>query len=118
MTTAREITNIQPIHPFPARMAPSIVWDNLPNDRRLRVLDPMAGSGTTLVHARAQGHQAIGCDTDPLALLIARAWCSDINSDRLRYRAELVLDRATKFAENLMPEHAYPSGYPDTSRWG
>ena len=72
MTEALKISQIHPIHPFPARMAPSIVWNNLPDSGKfLRVLDPMAGSGTSLVIAKARGYQAVGCDTDPLAVLIA-----------------------------------------------
>lgn len=111
MTTDKvfQISDIKPIHPFPARMAPSIVWESIPcNESKLRVLDPMTGSGTTLVSLRAMGHQAIGCDTDPLALLITRSWCSDLDSDRLRYRAELVLEKAMMISENLVPEQAYP----------
>lgn len=105
-----EISDIRPIHPFPARMAPSIIWESVPRDgRRLRVLDPMAGSGTTLVSVRAMGHQAIGCDTDPLALLIGRSWCSDFSADRLKHRAEVVLERATKLSENIEMGQAYPS---------
>jgi len=76
----------------------------------------MAGSGTTLVSARAKGHQALGCDTDPLALLIARAWCSDVYPDKLSHRARLVLDRARRFAERLSPEEAYPSYADDETR--
>jgi len=110
MTTTIKISDIKPIHPFPARMAPSIVGESLPDSgTRLRVLDPMAGSGTTLVSARAKGHQAIGCDTDPLALLIARGWCSDLDTDQLTHRAELVLKRALRLSENLSPEFACPS---------
>lgn len=102
--------NIQPIHPFPARMAPTIVWDSLPSHGSpLVVLDPMTGSGTTLVSARAKGHQAIGCDTDPLALLIARAWCSAFDPDQLRYRADLVLKRAKKLCDRFSSTEAYPS---------
>lgn len=109
-STRRQITDIQPIHPFPARMAPTIVWDNLPRKKKeLRVLDPMAGSGTTLVSARARGYQAIGCDTDPLALLIARGWCSDVNPAKLKRLAKLVLDEATALNNNTLPGDAYPS---------
>lgn len=117
MTTNLKITDIQPIHPFPARMAPSIVWDSLPNNgHRFRVLDPMFGSGTTLASARAKGHQAIGCDTDPLALLIARGWCSDVDSDVLRYRAELVLERALRLSKEITRENAYPSNADNETR--
>lgn len=117
MTQPFQISQIRPIHPFPARMAPSIVWDCLrDNGEPLRVLDPMAGSGTTLVSARARGHQALGCDTDPLALLIARAWCCDIYPDKLSHRARLVLDRSRRLAERLSPEEAYPSYADDETR--
>jgi len=91
-------------------MAPSIVWNSLPDSgKKLRVLDPMAGSGTTLVSALAKGHHAIGCDTDPLALLIARAWCSNVDPYGLRYRGELVLERAKKLSASLISKEAYPA---------
>ena len=90
-------------------MAPSIVWDSLPDaDRPLRILDPMSGSGTTLVCARAKGHYAMGCDTDPLSLVIARAWCSDVAIERLNRRATLVLERARDMAKQLNCKEAYP----------
>jgi len=117
MTKIFQVSQIHPIHPFPARMAPSIVWDNLPdNGKSLRILDPMAGSGTTLVIARARGHQAVGCDTDPLAVLIARAWCSDVYSDRLAHRARSILDEAVEIAKELTPEKAYPSRADDETK--
>jgi len=37
------------------------------------VLDPCCGSGTTLVAARRSGRSAIGCDTNPHAIDLARA---------------------------------------------
>ena len=117
MNEAFQVSHIHPIHPFPARMAPSIVWDNLPDrGKPLRILDPMAGSGTSLVIARARGHQAIGCDTDPLAVLIARAWCSDISPERLSQRAISLLEQAGDLAEDLTPERAYPSQTDDETR--
>lgn len=108
---------LQPIHPFPARMAPSIVWDSLPSDDRcLKILDPMSGSGTTLVSARARGHSAIGCDTDPLALLIARAWCSDVNPEALKKRGALVLERALALSRRIKPDEAYPIKVDEETR--
>ena len=37
------------------------------------VLDPMVGSGTTLVEAVRLRRRAVGCDIDPLARMIAGA---------------------------------------------
>jgi len=117
MTEALQVSHIHPVHPFPARMAPSIVWDNLPdNGKPLRILDPMAGSGTSLVIARARGHHAVGCDTDPLAVLIANAWCSDFSSDRLSQRSRSILDEAVEKAKELTPEKAYPSQADDETK--
>lgn len=117
MISATQKAHIRPIHPFPARMAPSIVWDCLPNsDRPLKVLDPMSGSGTTLVCARAKGHHAMGCDTDPLALLIARTWCLDIDPEKANYRAVIVLERAKTLANQLNYENAYPKRTDEETR--
>lgn len=100
----------RPIHPFPARKAGSIPWGILEakNGARLRVLDPMVGSGTTAVVARALGHEAIGFDTDPLAILLAQVWCDDVNPDAVRRRAMRVLERATSSARSLRLSEAYP----------
>jgi len=100
----------RPIHPFPARMAGSIPWEVLEatNRKQLRVLDPMVGSGTTVVVARALGHEAVGFDTDPLAVLIAQAWCDDVDADAVRRSAERVLQKATAAASALRLSEAYP----------
>lgn len=100
--------SLRPIHPFPARMAPSILQRRLQSKEQLRVLDPMVGSGTTIVAARLYGHIAIGFDTDPLALVIAKAWSSNVNPLRLQKRAEEVLSQAKKTYRNLSHAEAYP----------
>lgn len=72
------------IHPFPARMAAELALAEL---RRLppgsRILDPMAGSGTVLRAAAEQGHTALGFDTDPLAVLMARVWTTPLDPTAL-----------------------------------
>jgi DNA modification methylase len=101
---------IKTVHPFPARMAPSIVWDRLPEDKPpLRILDPMAGSGTTLAIARSKGHFAYGVDRDPLAVIIAKAWCCNLDKEKLYAKAEEVLEKAKKTAKSLSSATAFPS---------
>jgi len=109
---------IRPIHPFPARMAPSIAMSRLPKakGKSLVVLDPMAGSGTTLVTARAKGHKAIGCDTDPLAVLISKVWSSDIKPKTCTKWAKLVVETAKDRYHNISEDEAYPQNSDEETR--
>lgn len=87
---------MQPIHPFPARMAPEICRDVLTRMReRSRVLDPMCGSGTVVRNAVELGHDAVGVDLDPLAVLLSRAWTTAIAPHRLVHDAAVVAERAS-----------------------
>src|SRR6185369_7300530 len=93
--TIKEILGRGPAHPFPARMAPGIALDVLGSARtRLRILDPMMGSGTVLAVARARGHRAIGYDIDPLSVLIASVWTRSIDEAAVSKKAKDVLSRA------------------------
>lgn len=108
---SRHMLGIRPIHPFPARMSPALAFEKLPSAQRksLLVVDPMAGSGTTIVVARAMGHRAIGFDTDPLALLIADSWAMDfMASDVLKIGAR-VLESAWRRLPSIKQKDAYPS---------
>ena len=62
-------------HPFPAKFPPQLPQFFIEHlsEPGQTVLDPMLGSGTTLVEAQRLGRHAIGCDIDPLARLIAAA---------------------------------------------
>ncbi len=98
------------VHPFPARMAPNIVWDNLRSyGAPLTILDPMCGSGTSLIASRMCGHRAIGFDTDPLAVLISEVWSSDIEQAHVYRSAENVLSRSRRLCKGLPARLAYPS---------
>lgn len=90
------IKKIPAIHPFPARMAPELLFEWLPKPNKgpLRILDPMVGSGTSVVASRLFGHNAFGCDSDPLAVLQARVWTSDINTTRVRSLATAIQEKA------------------------
>lgn len=115
--TIRETVGRAPIHPFPARMAPGIALDALGHSGRpLKILDPMAGSGTVIAVARAKGHKAYGADIDPLAVLMARVWTRSIEKDRVLSKAEEVLYRARKLFAQLPVSGAYPPGSNETTR--
>ncbi len=61
-------------HSFPAKFPPQLPrkFISALTDPGDIVLDPMMGSGTTVVEAYLAGRQAIGIDIDPLAVLISR----------------------------------------------
>ncbi|WP_159425923.1 hypothetical protein [Streptomyces noursei] len=58
------------------------------------VLDPMMGSGTFPLTAARSGHKAFGCDTDPLALVIAHTLANNYELDEFVAEAAAVVQRA------------------------
>jgi SAM-dependent methyltransferase len=115
--TILEALGRSPIHPFPARMAPGIALDALGESKTpLRVLDPMAGSGTVLAVARAKGHRAFGVDLDPLAVLLAGVWTRTVDPERVNGKAAQVLDRAKMLFTDLPARWAYPPSSDDETR--
>lgn len=115
--TILETLGRNPIHPFPARMAPGIALDAIGESTApIRVLDPMAGSGTVLAVARAKGHRAIGVDLDPLAVLLAGVWTRTVAPESVTEKAVEVLARAKGAARTLSPGSAYPAGSDDETR--
>lgn len=109
--TIFETLGRNPIHPFPARMAPGIALEALGESKTpLRVLDPMAGSGTVLAVARAKGHRAFGVDLDPLAVLLAGVWTRTVDAERVNDKAAEVLGRAKAAFGQLPSGKAYPCG--------
>lgn len=95
------------IHPFPARMPTSVaehLVDRLTN-QGATVLDPMAGSGTTLIAAARRGRRGIGLDRDPLSVMIARTVTRGIDRQRIDKLEAQILERAQKlFAKMRLPE--------------
>jgi DNA modification methylase len=90
-------------------MAPGIALDILSNQsNKIRVLDPMMGSGTVLAMARASGHSAIGVDIDPLAVLLARVWTTAADPTQIRSKAAQVLERAKNSFCSRTTIDAYP----------
>ncbi len=107
--TIFETLGRNPIHPFPARMAPGIALEALgKGSTPLRVLDPMAGSGTVLAVARANGHRAIGVDLDPLAVLLAGVWTRTVDATKVNDKAAEVLERARSSCKATPIGLSYP----------
>ncbi len=103
------------VHPFPARMAAHIPLDILsPRRGRLRVLDPMAGSGTSLIVARAAGHSTCGFDSDPLAVLLSKVGTADTKVTQVEAYGRRVLRVARRM--RIAGLQAYPSNADEETR--
>jgi DNA modification methylase len=64
------------------------------------VLDPMMGSGTTVVEALLEGRRGIGFDIDPLALRLVRVKTMPVDTDSLRQQGFKVISQANRFLSN------------------
>jgi hypothetical protein len=107
--TIFEALGREPVHPFPARMAPGIALDIVAAEPKpIRVLDPMMGSGTVLAVARARGHVAHGIDIDPLAVLLAKVWTTAVDVRKVEGKAIEVLEKAKKDFGCRRVGDAYP----------
>jgi DNA modification methylase len=74
-------------HPYPARMVPQIANRVItryskPGDL---ILDPFCGSGGVLVEAKLLGTNSVGVDINPLAVIIAKAKTTPIDSQPLMF---------------------------------
>jgi DNA modification methylase len=83
-------------HAFPAKFPPQLPRTFIrglthPGDI---VLDPMMGSGTTVVEALLAGRLGIGCDIDPLALQLCKVKVTRVAVDRVVQAGSQVLERA------------------------
>lgn len=100
------MSSARTIHPFPARMAPEIALRRMAQvrgSRRIRVLDPMCGSGTVLGAALQEGHEVWGFDVDPLAVLISRVAVASIDTTALRNRARKVVEASKRSKARSLP---------------
>lgn len=109
---------VRPIHPFPARMAPSIATAEIGATSKtpLTVLDPMVGSGTTAVLARMAGHRVYGYDLDPLAVLLSRAWVTSGSADVVRGTAEQAAASAKQTYPHIKARDGYPIGATEETK--
>lgn len=66
------------------------------------VLDPMMGSGTTLVEAHLAGRVAVGFDIDPLAVRVARAKTALLDRNQL---AKIGVEIVTRARNSLLTDY-------------
>src|SRR5215470_9917715 len=80
-------------HVYAAKCPPQLVRYGLRYYSKLgeTVMDPMAGSGTTLVEARLLGRNVIGYDIDPLARLIAQVKSRVVTSLEIDVAYDMVI---------------------------
>lgn len=90
------------LHAFPAKFPPSLpkfFIENLTKENDI-VLDPMAGSVTTLIEASLLNREAIGFDIDPLSLLIGKAKLQNYVIESIYSESISLLNRAINKFQN------------------
>jgi len=83
-------------HSFPAKFPPQLPRRFIreltqPGDV---VLDPMMGSGTTILEAFLAGRHGVGIDIDPLALMISKVKVTSLNIEQITQLGNLILKEA------------------------
>lgn len=102
-------------HSFPAKFPPQLPLEFIrdltdPNDV---VLDPMMGSGTTVLEAYLTGRKAIGFDIDPLAIMISTVKTTPLKEDELiKFYHEIL-----KNAKNQIYQESKKLGQILLTRW-
>jgi hypothetical protein len=86
------------LHAFPAKFPPQLprkFIEGLTEPKEV-VLDPMVGSGTTIVEAFLAGRQGIGLDIDPMALRLCKAKVTPLGLEKTAAAGNKVLRGAEK----------------------
>ena len=94
--------HVHRLHPYLGKFVPQLVESLLERyvARGGHVLDPFAGSGTTLVQALESGHDATGIDTAGFNCLLMRVKTRRHNLDAVRRDLLWAHDRAEAFVWN------------------
>lgn len=90
------------LHAFAAKFPPQLprAFIRALTRRGDVVLDPMMGSGTTIVEALLAGRHGIGLDIDPLALRLGRVKTMSADTDALRAAGYHVIARALSLLQD------------------
>ena len=75
------------------------------------VLDPFAGSGTTLLEANLLGRHSLGIDINPLAVIIGKAKTTPIKKQKLDQAQEKLFKQLSKSFKSEIPD------FPNIKYW-
>lgn len=109
------------LHNFAARFIPQfpkIFIKNLTKENDL-IIDPMMGSGTTLIEVAISNRRGIGIDIDPIGYLIAKVATTPIEENKLRNSLRNLKKNISNFFNSGWKEIKLPSEkeYPNHSLW-
>ncbi|MEA3339385.1 MAG: class I SAM-dependent methyltransferase [Chloroflexota bacterium] len=84
-------------HSFPAKFPPQLPRKFIEGLTEVGsvILDPMIGSGTTIVEACLAGRYGVGFDIDPLALLVSKVKVTPLDPDEVARQGQVILRNAT-----------------------
>ncbi len=109
--------HVHRLHPYLGKYVPQLVEALLERHVRPggRVLDPFAGSGTTLVQALESGHDAVGVDVAAFNCLLMRVKTAEYNLFALEHDVRDALSR-TGDARASRPPTCAPGTSPAPPR--
>lgn len=88
--------HVHRLHPYLGKFIPQLVEIFLRKFRPKTVYDPFAGSGTTLVEARALGVVGVGCDVSAFNCLLMKVKTDTYEIRKLKCEIRDALDRLNK----------------------
>jgi len=92
------------IHPFPARMAPELAYQELlKQNGTSNFVDPFCGSGTVPKIISQYEHTVYGFDIDPLAILMTRVWTTKVDLEIVRRRCDRIIAEIKKKNDVYLP---------------
>ncbi len=80
------------------------------------VLDPMMGSGTTIVEAFLSGRRAVGFDIDPLAIKICHVKVTPLSIEQIRDAGVKLLGRASRLVDSAKVEHELAKRFDEPTK--
>jgi DNA modification methylase len=107
------------LHAFPAKFPPQLprAFIRALSEPGNVVLDPMMGSGTTLVEALIEGRNAVGVDIDPLAIRLSGTKTTVLDTSKVRRTGARVVTVASALLEKGdVLDHALAEAFDEPTK--